>query len=122
MRYATHLTRARRERLHAALTSKAALLLDLFPASHTLSVLADPSLLDDVAYVSHVINDAAVCASPDQADAYAAASARRANARHTTLADGRHVATVATRHIEAGEELFVTYGARYWLVRHGFFG
>ena len=48
---------------------------------------------------------------------YMTASLSRANAGHVSLL-GCHTATVATRPIKAGEEVLVTYGAKYWQSKH----
>ena len=45
---------------------------------------------------------------------YLAASTARRNAENTDL-DGLHMVSVATCDIPAGDEIFVTYGADYWL-------
>lgn len=48
--------------------------------------------------------------------AYVLKSIEVSNAMHKTIGeDGLHVATVATRDIEAGEEILVTYGPDYWV-------
>lgn len=48
--------------------------------------------------------------------AYVFKSIEVSNAMHKTIGeDGLHVATVATRDIEAGEEILVTYGPDYWI-------
>jgi len=90
------------------------------------SVIGHPELNHDSSYLGHFTNDACRWLPPEfdslpEADgdfsdeeAYEAASQSRANAMHTDLAEGLHMATVATRDIQKGEEVFVSYGADYW--------
>ena len=48
--------------------------------------------------------------------AYVLTSIEIANAMHRSIdEEGSHIVTVATRDIQAGEEIFVTYGPDYWL-------
>ena len=79
-----------------------------------------PSLCDDPSYLGQFINDAEkldvsgdVPPSQDDVSRYEAASEAGRNAEHTSLY--LHMATVATRDIPAGEEVFVSYGADYWI-------
>lgn len=51
----------------------------------------------------------------DNIAAYVLRSLEVSNAMHRSLIDQLHVVTVATRDIEAGEEIFVTYGPDYWV-------
>jgi hypothetical protein len=46
---------------------------------------------------------------------YVTKSEALVNAEHTSIADGYHIATVATRNIALGEEILVSYGAAYWI-------
>lgn len=90
--------------------------------SDVYTIMGHPSLLDDMAYVGHMVNDGAMpqsCAGGDAAGesaAYIATSEKLANAAHIDLA-GCHAAVVATRAVKADEELFVTYGVEYWTSR-----
>ena len=73
-------------------------------------------LSEDMAYIGHMINDGAILNTLGGADAlpkYLSATNERRNAGHQTIA-GCHMVTTAVRDIAAGEELFVTYGAKYW--------
>lgn len=106
------------------------------------SVMGHPALDDDPAYYGHFANDgaghlafegpnspsnlqAAIELGLDTNEdglgiemniaAYVLKSLEVANAWHKSLADGSHVVTVATRDIDAGEEILVTYGPDYWL-------
>lgn len=107
------------------------------------SVMGHPSLDDDPAYYGHFANDGAghlalegpnsqnnllaaielgldttneeFLGAEENIAAYVLKSLEVANAWHKSLGDGSHVVTVATRDIEAGEEILVTYGPDYWL-------
>ena len=84
------------------------------------SVVGLSSMRDDMAYVGHLANDGARLeglGGPDMRlllPAYMQASQRRANAGHETV-EGCHTLTIATRDVTAGEEIFVTYGPKYWM-------
>lgn len=82
------------------------------------SVVADPFLVDDAAYLGHLANDASSLNSRDKAsvDEYVEASNQGHNAAHLVL-EGSHFVTLATRSIGEGEEIFVSYGYSYWFSR-----
>ena len=92
--------------------------------SDVYTIMGHPWLLDEMAYVGHMVNDGAMlesCAGGDAAgksaaSAYIASSEKLANAAHVDLA-GCHAAVIATRVVKADEELFVTYGVEYWASR-----
>ena len=88
------------------------------PATSMMSLLGDPTLVDDLAYVGHMVNDCAACRATSGLGAYAIATATHVNAAHMPLL-GCHFASVTTRRVEAGDELFVSYGPGYWLSRQG---
>lgn len=79
----------------------------------TYSVLGLPHLDIDLTYAGHFANDSCRALSPKDLSRYVLKSQERANAQHQQVM-GLHVATVATRAIEPGEEIFVTYGPDYW--------
>lgn len=84
------------------------------------SIVADP-LIEGTngAYLGHFTNDGASLMAPfDDASrkVYAEATKASANAAHLVV-EGAHMATVATTAISKGDEVFVTYGAGYWLCR-----
>eukprot|EP00961_Rhodomonas_salina_P160149 2156298-Rhodomonas_salina.2 len=99
------------------------------PASDTMSVLGDPLLCGDAAYLGHMANDGAC---PDfskrepgtalfdvveaEKEQYDTASAARVNAELISL-EGCHMVTKALKTILAGDEVFFTYGYGYWLSR-----
>jgi len=93
----------------------------------TYTVLGSPQLDGDPAYLAHFANDACRWLPPDfyedfgdlpgdfsDPEAYEAASARGANAALVEVAEGLHMACVALRDLEQGEEVLVSYGAAYW--------
>jgi len=82
------------------------------------SVVADPLLVDDAAYLGHLANDASMLNSRDKAfvDKYVKSSNKGHNAAHLVL-EGAHFVTVATKSISKGAEIFVSYGYNYWFSR-----
>jgi hypothetical protein len=84
-------------------------------ASSTLSCVGDPRRDSDPAYMGHFANDGAMCdSSGGDQRMYREASRIAANADHVTL-EGCQLATQATRDIESGAEIYVSYGEGYWL-------
>jgi len=108
------------------------------PAADTLSILGDPLVCSDAAYLGHMANDGACpdftlpalggkdgstsdpgylfSMAQDDQDRYEVESNSRVNAEHITV-EGSHVVTRALRPINAGDEIFVKYGYGYWLSR-----
>jgi len=82
----------------------------------SVSLLGDPQLVHDAAYIGHIINDGCVCSRDAFRSAYVAEAALVCNV-HQVSVHGSHMAVVATRDIWEGEELFMSYGARYWVSR-----
>ena len=82
-------------------------------------VIGDASLAGDAAYLGHMSNDCGRCLTPAAMREYALTAAAHANSDHLAL-EGSHIATVASRQIAMGEELFVSYGPGYWLTRQGY--
>ncbi len=69
---------------------------------------------DDSTYLGHYANDGAkrpLC--EQELGTYVIESANQANAEHRPLQDC-HMVTVATKAIQKGDEIFVTYGPDYW--------
>ena len=68
-------------------------------------------------YLGHLVNDGATtCPTcPADLEAYVQESHAACNARHEGMSGDCHMVTVAIRDIKAGEEIFVTYGAEYWM-------
>lgn len=92
------------------------------------SAMGHPALDDDPAYHGHYANDGAGQlelprpaagddAGPEACIAeYVLASLEAANAMHHSVECNRlHVLTIATRDIQAGEEILVAYGPDYWV-------
>jgi len=85
----------------------------------TSAVLANPNLVEDAAYLGHLVNDGVICEGPGTAAVrYAITSAGLANVRTvaSSLSDC-HIALVSLRSIEQGGEILMSYGAAYWLSR-----
>mmetsp|Transcript_15140 Transcript_15140/g.23458 ORF Transcript_15140/g.23458 Transcript_15140/m.23458 type:complete len:307 (-) Transcript_15140:261-1181(-) len=89
------------------------------------SVLGLPSLDDNPAYFGHYANDGAgidefgldieeELGEEGNIASYVSRSNALRNAVHTPFKGGTHMVTVATRDIQAGEEILVTYGPDYW--------
>lgn len=92
-------------------------------ATETTSIIGNPSLCYDMAYVGHIINDGASCDSPEGRDQYNEETSRRLNAEHFSVTGWSglkmplHFGTKATRDISANEEIFVSYSFGYWLTK-----
>lgn len=77
-------------------------------------VYGDPSFTDDASYLGHLINDGAKPNdNPKSIQIYCKISKVKANCDFRDL-KSLHLAIVATKDISAGEELFISYGVRYW--------
>ena len=119
--FGAHVATARRDFLRHALLEAGPEELDVIPViggDSGISVAGDPIVTDDLAYVAHVINDCATCSTLDDIAEYAAAAITQANA-HTISIEGCHLAAVAARRVEKGEEIYMSYGPPYWLGRMG---
>jgi hypothetical protein len=82
------------------------------------SIVADPLLVGDAAYLGHMINDGATLSSSSNASRtmYSRATFEKHNAAFFVM-EGCHFAATATKDIERGQEIFVSYGEGYWLSR-----
>ena len=78
------------------------------------SVLGDPELTDDAAYLGHMLNDGATCPSDAMRAHYDRESSLARNVDWVQL-EGCHLAIVTRRDVRRGEELLLTYGAPFWL-------
>lgn len=86
--------------------------------SATTSIVGDPSLSTDPAYLAHLCNDGAAfltSSGAERAD-YLRVSTKAMNAYFIGI-EGCHFATIAHRPIKTGEEILVSYGEGYWLSR-----
>lgn len=88
----------------------------ILQASDSFSIVGLPALDKDPAYLGHLANDGARprCGASSIAE-YVLNSNDRANAMHISWSDATHMVTVATRDIQPGEEVLVTYGPDYWM-------
>lgn len=82
------------------------------------SVLGDPDRADDPAYLGHMLNDGATCADEAVSAIYISESSVARNAEPRPVG-GCHLAIVATRDVQQGEELLLTYGVPFWLAELG---
>ena len=81
------------------------------PLNDTYSLFGLPDLVQDAAFLGHMVNDAATVFT--DTDVYLEGGFHRMNAMYWAL--GRDVvAIVSTRAIRAGEEVLVLYGYEYW--------
>ena len=78
---------------------------------------ANPNRQVDSLWVSHYINDGALVPSNDEdgIEQYYKLSKQKKNCVHCPIGPSPIMATVATRKIKKGEELFTSYGCIYWL-------
>ena len=94
------------------------------PVTETRSIVADPALCDDAAYLGHMTNDAVACESAEFQESYERDSLALANAEIIPLDVAEvdeagnnlvlHYAQRAVKPIRAGEEVFLHYGFDYW--------
>ena len=83
------------------------------------SIVGDPSLTNDAAYLGHIANDGACLTAGDDVSRmiYSKKSAESANAAFKDIHEGCHMGLFSSRPISSGEEIFVSYGEGYWLSR-----
>lgn len=79
------------------------------------SIIGCPDFKEDANYLGHFINDRIKCESSAQPDIvnYMYLSTSKSNCMFYCLKH-LHVAIIATKNIEIGEELLTTYGPGYW--------
>jgi hypothetical protein len=82
------------------------------------SLVADPNCVNDPAYLAHMMNDGAPCwqDSFSARSEYSQRTVQKYNAAIVPIQDC-HYAAVATKDIQANQEIFVSYGEGYWLSR-----
>ena len=82
------------------------------------SIVGDEVLKNDPSYLGHMINDGAICreTSMTARQEYKQKSLEKHNAAIVSIKDC-HYAVMATKDIEANDEIFVSYGEGYWLSR-----
>jgi SET domain len=93
--------------------------------SDTISVVGDAQRCHDAAYLGHLLNDGACLSSSSNSSnvtkaavtAYTRQSLAAANAKIVVGAQGCHAELVAMKPIAPGQEIFLSYGAAYWLSR-----
>jgi len=82
------------------------------------SLVANPLLIADAAYLGHMANDGAILTGKDNKsrERYSKSTFASHNAAFMVI-EGSHLATTATKRIAKNEEIFVSYGDGYWLSR-----
>lgn len=82
------------------------------------SIVADPLLVDDAAYLGHMCNDGSALMNRNNASRteYSQETFDRHNAAFFVM-EGCHFTGIATKDIAKDEEIFVSYGEGYWLSR-----
>jgi hypothetical protein len=91
-------------------------------ATDGIGILGLPELDDQAAYLGHFCNDG-VTSTPkcmQELAPYELESQDKANASHQDICNSSHMVTVALRAIKKGDEIFVSYGADYWMEQNGF--
>jgi len=80
-------------------------------------VIGTPENDKNPAYLGHFINDAVRCTNDERSVLiYTTETLAKANCAFRSIND-LHIAVIATRDIEIGEELYIPYGATYWMER-----
>ena len=88
-----------------------------------LEIVGDPSAIKDPIFVGHMCNDACKMTKPEQAEIYEKMTLKGLNAQigmvpweaNSDESLFEAMGIWCRRPIKAGEEIFVTYGAKYWL-------
>jgi hypothetical protein len=94
-------------------------------ATDTISIVGDPALCTEMAYVGHMCNDGAFCESNEGRAQYEEETAQRMNAEHCLVRSWSrqnlpvHFWTRAKRDIAKDEEILVSYGFGYWFTHKG---
>lgn len=108
--------------LHATdqpIFNRPSILADISPELKDVPIYLDanPNREVDPLWVSQYINDGAIVTSNDEmgVSQYYEQSKRKKNCIHIPFGPSPIMATVATRKIKKGEELFTSYGCVYWL-------
>ncbi len=94
-------------------------------AGRKCNIVGNPNDIDDPAYLGHMANDVAqlkTTASPQEITIYERVAEKGANAVLCIDREDRPTAAlvVARRNIQSGEEIFVSYGAHYWITTTAF--
>jgi len=87
----------------------------------TVGIVGLPILDNDTAYLGHFCNDGVsndtIPTNRKECARYVLSSNEKANAVHQDVAKESHMVTIATRNIQKGEEIFVSYGSDYWMLQ-----
>ena len=78
------------------------------------SIIGNPYFINDSSYLGHFINDSSVCYHNEESIRDYLSNINTKNNCKFQILCGLHVAIVATKNINIGEELFISYGIKYW--------
>lgn len=85
-----------------------------FEVNSNYMIIGDKDFKSDPNYMGHLINDGAKTnLDPKSIEIYNKVSTLMANCKFHRIKD-YHVVIVATKNINKGEELLITYGSPYW--------
>ena len=82
-----------------------------FELSPKVSIIGNPKIIDNPAYLGHMINDN--CNNGKDAEEYSN-SLQNSNVVAKPIYDAKYITVIASRDIKCGEELFLSYGFKYW--------
>lgn len=79
------------------------------------TIIGSPYFKKDSNYMGHFINDGAKSNSTNKSnEIYKTITTLKANCKFYNLKEDLHIAIISTKKIKKGEELFISYGIRYW--------
>jgi UTP-glucose-1-phosphate uridylyltransferase len=81
------------------------------------SICGEPSIRDNPTYLGHLINDGYKPSISDTENDYIIKSTSYANCEIIIINGGLHCAIIALRDIKKDEELYLSYGSKYWFSR-----
>jgi hypothetical protein len=77
------------------------------------SIIGDPRIYNDNRYIGHLINDGYLPSKIDTSVEYYLNSSKKSNCCFYSI-NGLQMAIIATKDINIGEELYISYGHKYW--------
>ena len=80
------------------------------------SVIGDPRICNNNTYIGHLINDGYLPSKTDTSVEYYLNSSKKSNCCFHSI-NGLQMVIIATKDINIGEELYITYGHKYWFSR-----
>ncbi len=82
-----------------------------FELNPKVSIIGHPKIIDNPAYLGHMINDSC---NNGKDEAEYNKSLQNSNVVAKPIYDYKYIVIIASRNIQAGEELFLSYGFKYW--------